>query len=245
MSGKYDIVYMVKDSAPNEELRHSLRSVEKNWGPRGKVWFFGGCPEGLKPDRFVPAEMTMPGKWENTHRLMRLICECEEISGDFWFFNDDFFVMRPTDEDMPQQYNGLLPDVIELVERGGDASALYWTAQLRVLVDWAEREGFGQVNYEVHKPMLINREKMLAVMEKYPEVLFTRSLYGNYYRIGGEDTGDIMIKYPEEDIGWALSRRPMFLSGTEESFAGGELGRYIRDKFPEPCPMEEDICRNT
>ncbi len=75
MSGKYDIVYMVKDSSPNEELRHSLRSVEKNWGPRGKVWFFGGCPEGLKPDGFVPAEMTMPGKWENTHRLMRLICD--------------------------------------------------------------------------------------------------------------------------------------------------------------------------
>ena len=239
MTGKFDIVYMVKDSSPNEELRYSLRSVEKNWGPRGKVWIFGGCPDGILPDHFVPVEMIMPGKWENTHRLMKIICQHDEISEDFWFFNDDFFVMHPTSEDMPQQYNGCLSDIIRQVEPGGDESTFYWTAQLRILVDWAEKEGFGQLNYETHKPMLINRAKMRTVMEKYPGILFTRSLYGNYYRIGGEDSGDIMIKYPQEDISWALQTKPMFLSSTEESFAAGEIGRYVRERFPEPCTMEE------
>lgn len=243
MSGKYDIVYMVKDSGPNEELRYSLRSLEKHWGPRGKVWFFGGCPPDLKPDRVVHVDMLPElGKWENTHRLMGLICACEEISPDFWFFNDDFFVMRPTTEDMPQQYNGTLQEVIDLVEPGGDASAFYWTGELRRLVSWAEREGFGQVNYEVHRPMLINRRKMLAVMEQYPEILFTRSLYGNFYEIGGEDTGDIMIKHPWESIQRVIREDPMFVSTTEESFAAGEIGRYIRARFPEPCKMEVRPC---
>ena len=243
MSGKYDIVYMVKDSSPNEELRYSLRSVEKNWGPRGKIWIFGGCPAGLKPDRFVPVEMIMPGKWENTHRLMRLICECEEITEDFWFFNDDFFVMRPASEDMPQQYNGLLPDVIRLVEGSEGGRPTYWTEQLRILVDVLGRYGMGLVNYEVHKPMLINRRKMLAAMERFPDVLFTRSLYGNVYGIGGEDTGDIMIKDPAQEVWWLAQRKPkpMFLSSTEESFAAGDIGRYVRERFPDPCEMEETL----
>ena len=236
-AGKYDIVYMVKDSEPNEELRYSLRSVERNWGPHGKVWIFGGCPDGLKPDRFVPVEMILPGKWENTHRLMRIICECDEISEDFWFFNDDFFVMRPTTEDMPQQYNGRLEDTIEDVEywSGG---VTYWTEQLRILVSWAEREGFGTVNYEVHRPMLINRKRMLAVMERYPDVLFTRSLYGNYYRIGGENHADVMIKHPKQEIGWAIAQKQMFISTTEESFATGGVGDYIRAKFPDASRWE-------
>lgn len=235
--GKFDIVYMVKDPEPNEELRYSLRSIEKNWSPHGKVWIFGGCPEGLQPDRFVPVEMILPGKWENTHRLMRIICERDEISEDFWFFNDDFFVMRPTGEDMPQQYNGRLRDAIEDVEYwfGG---VTYWTEQLRILVDWAEREGFGTVNYEVHKPMLINRTKMLAVMEHYPEILFTRSLYGNFYKIGGEDNADVMIKHPAQAFTWTITQRQRFISTTEESFATGAVGAYIRAKFPDPSRWE-------
>ena len=237
MSGTYDIVYMVKDSSPNDELRYSLRSIEKNWGPHGKVWIFGGCPSDLKPDRFVPVDMILPGKWENTHRLMRIICECDEITDDFWFFNDDFFVMRPTTENMPQQYNGRLEDTIEDVEywSGG---VTYWTEQLRNLVSWAEREGFGTVNYEVHRPMLINRKKMLAVMERYPDVLFTRSLYGNYYRIGGENHADVMIKHPMQEIGWAIAQKQMFISTTEESFATGGVGEYIRTKFPDASRWE-------
>ena len=238
MTGKFDIVYMVKDDAPNEELRYSLRSVEKNWGPRGKVWIFGGCPDGILPDHFVPVEMIMPGKWENTHRLMKIICQHDEISEDFWFFNDDFFVMRPTSEDMPQQYNGTLPDVIELVERSEGNQVTYWTEQLRILVDVLGRDGMDLVNYEVHKPMLINRKKMLAVMDLYPDVLFTRSLYGNFFRIGGKDSGDIMVKDPAAPVWWIANQKPMFVSSTEESFAAGEIGSYVREHFPEPSSME-------
>lgn len=239
MASKYDIVYMVKDCAPNEELRYSLRSVEKNWSQHGNIWFFGGCPKDLSPDFWVPVDMILPGKWENTHRQMRIICECDEITDDFWFFNDDFFVMKPTTEDLPQQYNGTLQDVIREVESySKDESTMYWTNQLRVLIDWAGHEGCGTVNYEVHKPMLINRKKMLDVMDKYPDVLFTRSLYGNYYKIGGEDTGDIMIKHPDDWIGWVKKQSPMFLSTTEESFADGEIGEYIRSRFPNPSRWE-------
>lgn len=235
MRGKYDIVYMVKDSSPNEELRYSLRSVEKNWGPRGNVWIFGGCPDGIKPDRFVPVEMILPGKWENTHRLMRLICQNDEISEDFWFFNDDFFVMKPVSEDIPQMYNGTISEIIRLVECE-DAGVKYWTDQLHILDDLFRREGMSCLNYEVHKPMLINRKKMLAVMDRYRTILFTRSLYGNYYEIGGVDSCDVLVKFAYSGISWVMEED--FVSTTEDSFAYGEIGEHIRGLFPQPCTME-------
>jgi hypothetical protein len=235
MRGKYDIVYMVKDSAPNEELRYSLRSIEKNWGPHGNVWIFGGCPDGIAPDRFVPVEMILPGKWENTHRLMKIICQTADISEDFWFFNDDFFVMRPASEDMPQMYNGTIPEVIRAVE-SPDAGVRYWTDQLHILDDLFRREGMSCLNYEVHKPMLINRRKMLDVMDRYRTILFTRSLYGNVFHIGGEDGGDVLVKYAYGNIDWVLDQS--FVSTTEDSFAKGEIGERIRGRFPQPCAWE-------
>ena len=50
---RHDIVYFVKNTEENEELVYSLRSVEKNF-PYNRVWFFGGCPNGLKPDVHIP-----------------------------------------------------------------------------------------------------------------------------------------------------------------------------------------------
>lgn len=42
----YDVVYFVKDTERNEELKYSLRSLEQNW-KYNKVWFCGGCPSDL------------------------------------------------------------------------------------------------------------------------------------------------------------------------------------------------------
>ena len=48
-----DIVFVLKDKLDTEELRYSLRSIEKNF-PHRYVWFVGGQPEGFKPDRALP-----------------------------------------------------------------------------------------------------------------------------------------------------------------------------------------------
>ena len=45
-----DVVYVLKSNIDPEELRYSLRSVEKNF-PHRYVWFVGSQPEGFKPDK--------------------------------------------------------------------------------------------------------------------------------------------------------------------------------------------------
>ena len=89
----WDIVYFVKDTQVNEELRHSLRSL-KNF-PHNKVWFYGGCPDGLKPDYHIEVEQDQPTKWQNIFKMFKLACSNKDITKNFWLFNDDFFVMKP------------------------------------------------------------------------------------------------------------------------------------------------------
>ena len=94
-----DIVYFVKDSPENEELKYSLRSVEKNF-PHKHVWFIGGKPKSLEPDKWLPVKQNQVTKWANTSMLLRSACENPEISDDFVLFNDDFFILYPV-EDLP------------------------------------------------------------------------------------------------------------------------------------------------
>ena len=89
----YDVVYFVKESKTNEELRYSLRSL-KNF-PHRKVWFYGGCPEGLKPDHHVYVEQDQANKWLNINKSIKEAVHNPDITDDFWLFNDDFFIMKP------------------------------------------------------------------------------------------------------------------------------------------------------
>ena len=97
---KWDIVYILKNDIDDdiEELRYSLRSL-KNF-TYNKVWFAGGQSQKLKPDKALSITQKGNTKWERVCYTLKQICENQEISENFWLFNDDFFVMAPN-----KQYN--------------------------------------------------------------------------------------------------------------------------------------------
>ena len=63
-----DIVYFVKRTPRNEELRYSLRSLDKNMSG-SKVWFVGGCPYYLRPDQQLTFRQTSD-KWNNVSDML-------------------------------------------------------------------------------------------------------------------------------------------------------------------------------
>lgn len=227
--GKYDIVYFLKQSPKNEELRYSLRSVEKNWQYRS-VWFYGGCPDDIRPDNYVWMPQRELTKWERVRGMLRAACMNDDITEDFWLFNDDFFVMKPMPEDMPPQCNKTLQDRIKSIEERHNGKTEY-TEQLRHLVKTLEKAGKGMVDYTVHKPMLINRKKMLEVLDKFPQEPMFRALYGNYWEIGGESKHDMKIAVPNYKHAVYALHNWEFISTGDSSFNGGTIGRYLRDKF--------------
>lgn len=86
----WDIVYVVKDTKTNEELKYSLRSLVNF--PHKRVWFYGGCPRDLNPDFHIKVDQNQPTKWANIFMMFKMVCDNPTITKNFWLFNDDFFL---------------------------------------------------------------------------------------------------------------------------------------------------------
>jgi len=236
-AGKYDVVYFLKPSPINEELRYSLRSVEKNWQYR-KIWFYGGCPNGIKPDYHVAVAQRELSKWERVRGMLYQVCQNDDITEDFWLFNDDFFVLKYHGEDMPPQYNTTLQERISGIESRHGGNPTEYTERLRHLVKTLKKANKGYLDYTVHKPMLINRKKMLEVLEKFPDEPMFRALYGNYWKIGGESRHDMKIQLLHYAKAASAIRDWDFVSTSDESFRSGNIGRYLRNMFDTPSRFE-------
>lgn len=233
--GKYDVVYLLKDTAYNQELVYSLRSLDRNW-QYNEVWFYGGTSEGVIPDHHVPVEQNQPSKWENVRSMLVEICKNDDITEDFWLFNDDFFILRPIDENMPPQYNGSLEAQIDRVERKHNGSTDY-TRRLRHLVETLRSAGKPTLNYSVHKPMLVNRKKALEVLTKFPEEPMFRALYGNYWELGGENQRDMKIMTVDYDINKIIDWP--FVSTEDISWRIGTIGDFLRNRFNQKGRFEQ------
>ena len=225
-----DIVYILKNDVEPNELRYSLRTVEKNF-PHGRVFFFCGCPQGITPDRFVPFEQKGATKWERATSTFRKIAETEEVSEDFWLFNDDFFILQRIDG-LPYMTRGLLSErVNELRERHGLSG---YAVKLAETITALESRGLETRDYALHVPMLINKQKALEVLDAIPECPMFRSLYGNYHKVGGIKTDDVKI----HDRMTVPAEGQTLLSTSDISFRLGRVGDYIRKNFTEASRWE-------
>lgn len=236
--GSYDVVYLVKNSPMNPELVYSLRSLEKNWQYRS-VWFCGSRPDDLRPDHLMKIEPDGLNKWARVRNMVSAICKNNKITEDFWLFNDDFFVLKEIKEDMPPQYNGDLVDYANYVEsRQGKEDE--HTKRLRQVSNDLAEAGLTTFNYEVHKPMLFNRKKLLEVLEKFPNTPAYRSLYGNYWKIGGESKHDVKIKILNYKNMPGVASFWEFVSTSDESFRDGNVGDFIKTRFSEKSRFEKE-----
>ena len=220
----HDIVYILRQGK-NDELKYSLRSVEKNFKFK-RVWFFGGKPPELKPDMFVRVFQEGDTKWEKVRNTLKLVCEDDRVTEDFWLFNDDFFVMKPV-EKMTNYYDGTLKQRIEQIEAIIHGQQSVYSKQLRHLLKTLQDAGIDEsLNYAHHTPMLINRKKMLETLEKYPNEPMFRALYGNINQIGGENMPD--VKFYQKRQPFPIGT---FASTADESWKQEKIGQIIRGKF--------------
>ena len=215
-----DIVYFVKESPVNEELRYSLRSLVNF--PHRKVIFYGGCPDGIIPDVHIEVNQDQENKWQNVSKMLRMACSNKAISKNFWLFNDDFFVMKKVKKPC-NYYNGDLYKRIVMLE-DSHCSITPYSEQLRNMCKELEAMGCETKNYTLHIPILINRDKALELLNMTDCPMF-RSLYANYAKIGGEQMRDVKIVSKTK-----LYKDGIYLSTDDNSFDGA-VGQQIREVF--------------
>lgn len=228
-ANKHDIVYFVKDTPVNEELRYSLRSLVNF--PHGKVWFYGGCPKDLKPDVHIKIEQDQPTKWANIFKMFKMACRNKDISDDFWLFNDDFFIMKPTKHPKCYYDGDLYKRVVTLEDAHFGITP--YSQQLRYTLQELEGMGCETKNYAVHTPMLINKSKGEELCNIIDGPMI-RCVYGNYFKVEGTNRRDFKIDSINKT--WKGGE---YLSTNDKSFNHGKVGQQVRNIFKQKCQYEK------
>lgn len=231
MGNKKDIVYVLKNDIDPAELRYSLRSVCENFD-FNKIWFFGGCPDGFCPDYYVPILQKGNTKGERVWYTYEFVFTENSLTPNFYLFNDDFFILKPYDQDMPLISRSLDAHIKFLEEKYGSSSA-YCDLLKRTRKALTKRNKT-TLDYTTHTPLLINKDKGYDLLSGLNKTLSFRLLYGNIYNLGGAVTKDVKIlglnKLPKPDA--------TLVSTSDKSFKKGKVGEYIRKRFPNPCRYE-------
>ena len=246
-----DIVYVFKQSPSNdsEELRHSLRSLKNI--PHENVFVVGEKPAWLRRAIHIPVLQNsvkhgnIHTKYSNVSNNLQVAAATAEISDNFIFMNDDFFIMRPFNA-LPAYHWGPMSEVIARYSERYEVESNY-IYRMKELYKFLHSNGCANPSsYELHVPMVLNKAKIRVMYSAdFGRIYQTRTMYGNYFKVGGEQIEDVKIyldprhndpDYNENPIKYLNTQS--LLSASGGSFRSAQVGTYVRSAFPDKSPYE-------
>jgi len=175
-----DALYVLGNSSQynNLELRLSLRSLEQNAKDLESVFIIGEKPNWIKNVVHIPVDDVYTRE-NNVFRKILTACKLD-ISENFLFMNDDFYMMKPfIMADYPYFVSG---EVVCISN-----PSRYQEIQNKTL-NKLQSNGIERVmDYRVHCPIVFNKEKFLTLESYYKESKLenvgysARLLYGNLF----------------------------------------------------------------
>lgn len=232
-----DVVYIVRPGDDNEELRHSLRSLDQNYQP-DRVVIAGYMPNWVTNVKYIPVE---PPK--TRHKVNKVLANIfaaiddPDVTDDFVFMNDDIFFLHPT-PDIPRLNRGPFDRFVDKYSPTRSKYGIGAKQTLRLIRHFCP----APLCYALHAPMVINKDKFLEALSLrdkyniYPIVPHYRTLYGNYVNYGGQTVEDFKVIGRHDPI---YTHR-QFASTLDSNFNHGWAGRVLRRRFPTPCKYEAD-----
>jgi len=227
-----DYVYVCRPG-DNEELRYSIRSTVKNL-PEGRIWVVGGKPDWYTGD-YIYVPQTGSGH-KNVWDQLRVVCNNEEISDDFVLMNDDFFTIKKL-ETVEYFYGERMATVLARYAESGQTNYGYQRLFNKTYQRLSRRNIKDPLDYELHVPMKMNKEKLLAVLD---DKTLHRSTYGNTYNVGGTETYDVKVYSTTELRGkfYDLVEEDLNYISSQDSNFDFIFDFVLKDMFPDPSPYE-------
>ena len=233
-TGDLDVVYFVK-AFPSSDLRYSIRSVAENLEFH-MLYIYGGKRYNIAPDRYYKI-MNQKGatKWDRVRNMYLEVCNNKYMSEDFILFHDDFFVMKHVKEIKPEYRGTISEHINDMRLRYGNKLSEY-TKLLINAEKLLKEAGKTTYSYELHKPFIFNRKKLKNILELYPKAHCIRSIYANYYEIGGKKVNDVKIFGKKANFDWKCE--PIISTSDVITGSDNEYWNYIKKLFSEKCRFE-------
>lgn len=189
-----DIVYPLgRGSAwSNNELRYSLRSIEKHLSGINRIIVIGELPPWL----VNAVHISLKDKFYKDRNIMEkllYVSNLNWVTPDFLYMNDDHFLLSDFySSSFPNYADGTLQQAFEQHD-----NFMYKKILLTTRRKLAE-EVLPVFNFDVHCPMVINGTLFRSVIKKYdwtkPYGYCLKSLYANNICLSPEMITDLKIK---------------------------------------------------
>lgn len=181
-----DLVYIVKCSDINDDLKYSLRSVYKFCNYR-KIWIIGYKPEWVQNVEYIETIQT-GNKWQNSMLNWQTACEAKDISDNFILMNDDFIAIHPI-YDIQRDINACLIPIDLMAKKYKNRKASRWQTGFILAQDLLTSLNLNtSFNMETHIPFIVNKKNYLDMLNlpqikdfDQTKVLHKRTIYYNLY----------------------------------------------------------------
>lgn len=216
------------------ELKYCLRSIEMYVSGVRKVFIVGQKPGFVQNIEWISA-MDRPGVMHKERNIFQKIMAAvydKRISEDFFFFNDDHFLLRPFDASF--DHKGFLSASV--------ASVSPSNPYIHTLNNTLAFLG-GGFDYDTHCPIVFNKKKFIDTvgsMEWFKPYGFgIKSIYCNLNGLGGEYYPDMKIMNPNQfknQIDSILTRK--YFSTSDKAMTEGVI-RKLESFYPKKSKYEK------
>lgn len=232
-----DVVYPLGNGSrwKNNELRYSLRSIEKYLSGFRNVYIIGEKPSFLQNVIHIPYPDKHQIPDRNIMEKVLQACNHPYVSDPFIFFNDDHYLLSPFQADQfPYYYEGTLKQKQE--KRGLDGYGL----RLKNTYEYLKSKNLPILCYDIHTPILYRKQAFIDHVASVPwdttkHGFVLKSLYANAIKAEGVELKDLKLSYAPPPKTKIMSSRPEVKI---------QLQRFFKEQFPKMSKFESWDVRN-
>ena len=179
---KYHFVYpWVKGEDRIDELKYSLRSLEKNFKEPFEVFIVGDLPEWICNVHHIPAER-QTGMFENVaydaiYKILK-VCDCPDVNSYFIRMYDDIYLLQ----EMGFREISVIRALYDWSKKpaGDGTPSLTWQRQRDRTMAALQAKGHPTWNTETHLPEVYLKSVLKWVLEEF-NALENRYLISSLY----------------------------------------------------------------
>lgn len=181
-----DVVYLYTAGSNTNEIRYSLRSVQKHISGIGKVFIVGDDPGIFKDVTIIPmGNIHGFNQARNIYEKILAACRHPEVSNPFMCLSDDYILLHDYKaSELPFYYRGDFKQVMTTLQDSN-----WYKAYVQVTHEALLEKQLPTKFFNVHFPILYDKEKYIEVMGRFDwekkKSFISKSLYANSMGIEG------------------------------------------------------------
>ena len=248
------IFYPYLESASKwEELRYSLRSLEKFFEEEYEVWIVGDKPDWIRNVRHIPhtpetGRVMSPVTYDAIMKLATYIDEDDSPDKFIRMYDDIYFVGKRNLLDL--EVTRYLLTYEELQAKALSSGSFTWRDQVRRTVAAVRAKGYAGLMTETHCPEIFEKDNMREIFDLFDPLegrLLTSTLYYNVFpferMLKDRDTERILFYGEGGNIGMGGHvgqpiQGKYFLNHNDKGLNAG-LKRFIKGMFREKSRFEK------